>query len=268
MVTYIIGIFITQLVTDHIQTHAHAEESDLADLYGSLDSSMISLYMAITGGDDWGNLMHPLSDELSPLFAPFYVLYIAFSMFALLNVVTGLFVEKAMASALDDRDAIIQEQLAREGSYVNEVRAAFAEADQDGSGTITLDEFQIHLRDERVQAYFKSLELDPSYAVDLFHLLDLGDTGAVNTEEFVLGCLRLKGHAKSIDVATLKYESKRMTHQWNHFVVYVVNSFKQLGVDVQSTTIASLCGSHPGSTQTPQIDKLPDALNDTTVEQS
>merc|ERR1719235_3104707 len=114
--------------------------------------------------------MDPLRYELSPFFGVFYVLYIAFSMFALLNVVTGLFVEKALASALDDRDAVIQEQLAREESYANEVRRCFHEADEDGSGTISWNEFNAHLGDPRVQAYFKTLDIDAPEIRGLFKL--------------------------------------------------------------------------------------------------
>merc|ERR1712124_212805 len=124
MIIYMVGIFITQLVTAHVQEYPHAVESDVVDLYGSLGVSMLSLYMAITGGADWGDMMRPLVQDLSPLFYPGYALYIAFCVFALLNVVTGIFTEKAISHALDDRDAVIQDQLDRENSYVNGVRAA------------------------------------------------------------------------------------------------------------------------------------------------
>eukprot|EP00746_Dinoflagellata_sp_MGD_P141695 gnl/MRDRNA2_/MRDRNA2_74764_c0_seq4.p2 gnl/MRDRNA2_/MRDRNA2_74764_c0~~gnl/MRDRNA2_/MRDRNA2_74764_c0_seq4.p2 ORF type:complete len:124 (-),score=30.95 gnl/MRDRNA2_/MRDRNA2_74764_c0_seq4:68-439(-) len=85
------------------------------------------------------------------------------------------------------------------------------EADQDNSGTITWEEFEQHARDARVQAYFNSLDLDVSEAQGLFSLLDIEDTGSVEIDDFVMGCLRLKGQAKAIDLATLIYENKRGT---------------------------------------------------------
>merc|ERR1719171_3438901 len=133
--------------------------------------------------------MSPLR-HVSPWFLPFYVFYISFSLLALLNVITGIFVEKAMMSALQDRETVIQDQLDSEDSWVNEMRSLMTEADQDEDGTITWEEFSSHIKDERVQAYFKTLELDLGMAEDLFRLIDVGDTGSVDTEEFVLSCLK------------------------------------------------------------------------------
>ena len=44
----------------------------------------------------------------------------------------------------------------------------------------------------------------------LFNLLDADDSGSISVKEFIQGCLRLRGQAKSIDVATLIYMTKRM----------------------------------------------------------
>merc|ERR1711862_993694 len=46
----------------------------------------------------------------------------------------------------------------------------------------------------------------------LFRLLDIDNSGQVSIAEFVLGCLRLRGSARNVDVATLLYENKRMMH--------------------------------------------------------
>ena len=56
------------------------------------------------------------------------------------------------------------------------------------------------MQDERVKAYFKSLDLDTSEARALFVLLDLEETDEVPIEKFIEGCMRMRGDAKSIDV--------------------------------------------------------------------
>eukprot|EP00746_Dinoflagellata_sp_MGD_P040890 gnl/MRDRNA2_/MRDRNA2_198754_c0_seq1.p1 gnl/MRDRNA2_/MRDRNA2_198754_c0~~gnl/MRDRNA2_/MRDRNA2_198754_c0_seq1.p1 ORF type:complete len:231 (-),score=40.02 gnl/MRDRNA2_/MRDRNA2_198754_c0_seq1:262-897(-) len=197
---------------------------------------MASLYMAITGGVSWGELQEPLVQHISPLFLPFFSLYIAFSMLALLNVVTGIFVEKAMASALDDRDSIIQEQLNMEESHANDFRRCFLEADTDQSDTVTWQEFQAHLDDSRVQAYFKTLDIDASEVYGLFKLLDLDGNGVVGVNDFVIGCMRLKGQAKAIDLATLMYENNRLAMSIKRLFNLVMDGFKQLGVTTQTNS--------------------------------
>merc|ERR1712045_103249 len=64
--------------------------------------------------------------------------------------------------------------------------------------------------DPRVQAFFMSLELEAIEARRLFRLLDIDETGSVDSEEFVVGCMCLKGGAKTMDVAALFMEVRRM----------------------------------------------------------
>eukprot|EP00746_Dinoflagellata_sp_MGD_P154865 gnl/MRDRNA2_/MRDRNA2_85082_c0_seq1.p1 gnl/MRDRNA2_/MRDRNA2_85082_c0~~gnl/MRDRNA2_/MRDRNA2_85082_c0_seq1.p1 ORF type:complete len:657 (-),score=123.71 gnl/MRDRNA2_/MRDRNA2_85082_c0_seq1:18-1988(-) len=236
IILYVIGIFITQVVLEHVQGHADDDNEELMTYYGNLGTTMISLFKAISGGADWGDLADPLILHISGMFAPVFVLYISFALFAVLNVVTGVFVESALASAQEDKDLVIQEEIAKRDSYVHEVRDLFKEADQDGSGELSWPELEKHLHDPRVQAYFKALELDASEARGLFNLLDTDDTGTVSSDEFVMGCMRLKGQAKSIDVATLMYENKRMASKWNGFMQFVEQSFDRLDSFVSASS--------------------------------
>merc|ERR1719171_2977142 len=89
----------------------------------------------------------------------------------------------------------------------------FLEADLDGDGSVSYDEFQNHLKDNRVKAYLRTLDLEAAEAEDLFGLLDLDGSGSVDIEELVMGCLKLKGQAKSIDVQLLMYENQHMMDQ-------------------------------------------------------
>merc|ERR1712176_265111 len=52
-------------------------------------------------------------------------------------------------------------------------------------------------------------QLDTSDARELFNLLDVDENEEIGIEEFILGCKRLRGQAKSSDVATLIRESKK-----------------------------------------------------------
>merc|ERR1711908_73891 len=74
----------------------------------------------------------------------------------------------------------------------------------------------------------RSLDLDVEEARGLFKLIDIDDTNEVGIEEFVTGCVRLKGNAKSIDLATLMYENKRMVQQFSGFFDYATERFDKL----------------------------------------
>merc|ERR1711920_38806 len=79
------------------------------------------------------------------------------------------------------------------------------------------NEFMDHVQDERVVAYFATLDLQASDAITLFELLDsqTHDERGIAIDDFVHGCLRLKGPAKSADMAAMMAECKVIYRQIN-----------------------------------------------------
>merc|ERR1712113_428268 len=119
-----------------------------------------------------------------------------------MNVITGVFVESALATSQADRDM----------HMVHHVREIFQRADQDGSGKLSWEEFQAAL--PTMIDYFKAVDIDITEAEHLFTLLDMEETGSVLLEEFVMGCFRLRGPAKSMDLVMMMYESRRQHRTW------------------------------------------------------
>lgn len=64
----------------------------------------------------------------------------------------------------------------------------------------------MHIEDKEVQAFFDHLELGGADVGRLFRLLDRTGNGKVDAEEFVTGCLCLRGGAKTMDVAAVVLE--------------------------------------------------------------
>merc|ERR1712032_966874 len=87
----------------------------------------------------------------------------------------------------------------------------------DKSGTITWDEFSKIVNDDQMKEYFMAVDIDVTEAEGLFHLLDINDSGHVGIEEFIMGCMRLKGTAKSIDLANMLYQQKRERLRFDAF---------------------------------------------------
>merc|ERR550539_470518 len=102
----VFGVFFTDgaiayCVQNNVMRAAHTEE--LRRYFGTLSASTLSLYMAMSGGEDWAIFMtalNPLSWEYQLLF----VLFVTFAVLALLNVVTAVFVGTAMQQAQSDRE--------------------------------------------------------------------------------------------------------------------------------------------------------------------
>merc|ERR1711957_233353 len=111
----------------------------------------------MSGGNDWA--MYFDAPMMLPFWYPcFYLLFIVFSLFAVVNIVTGVFVESALQSNVSDRDIVVHEELESKKNYQKSMQKLFEEMDEDGKGTISMDEFERKLKDDRVIAYFNALK--------------------------------------------------------------------------------------------------------------
>lgn len=219
LIFYIFGIMLTWGVYDFHMTSGSAwldpKYDDLRVYFGTLFRSIISLYMGITNGKSWDLYYDALAD-LS-LYRVLFLMFIAFSLFAAVNVVTGVFVESAMRTSEEDRDFLIQEELQAREANLKSLHRLFLEMDTSANGTISLQEFERHVTDERAMAYFQSMKLDVTEVKTLFELLDIDRSGQIDIKEFMVGCDKLRGEAKSLDVAVLQFQVRWLIHMFCDF---------------------------------------------------
>lgn len=229
MIIYVFGILFTEATTYHFQlldgfdqlvNNEDTREFLLHRYWGTLPRSMFTLFKAISGGISWDIVVFPLA-EINWVWVGVFTIFIAFAYFAVLNVVTGVFCQSAIETAQQNEDLVIQTQIANKKVYVDRIKRLFKDMDIDQSGDITIREFEKHLGSDSVQAYFASLDLDTSDAWTLFKLLDSDEGNAIDVEEFIMGCLRLKGTAKSIDIAKMSCENKFMMKKLGTFMKFV-----------------------------------------------
>jgi len=214
MILYIFGIVFTQASAYHqenLDTWDSEETEELLRRFGKLERSALSLFEAMSGGISWGELLVSLA-PVGVQYELLFLIYIAFSLFAVVNIVTGVFVESAMQCSQEDRESLIQEEMMSKEAYMVSMQKVFEEMDVDNSGSVSMTEFKAAIEDERLVAYFDALGLEITDVKTLFVLLDRDKTGLISIEDFVLGCMRLKGGAKSLDLAKLMYESEWIVH--------------------------------------------------------
>merc|ERR1740121_816392 len=93
IVIYCMAVYFTELASAGQDTTAPTDTRH----WGSLSSSVLSLYMGITGGDDWVRLIEPFktNDANYVVATGVFSIYIAFATLVMLNLVTGVFVDSA-----------------------------------------------------------------------------------------------------------------------------------------------------------------------------
>lgn len=232
------AIFILQQVLSFHKDEemaGRARDTGLMNTFDTVMNTMQLLFMCICGGVNWGEVYLDL-DRVSWFVSIIFLVYIFFVMFGVLNVVTGAFVDSMRLVSQRDQDYAIEEELKCTNRFRTDVTKIFEEADADDSGTLCWEEFEAHLVDERVKAYFKSLELDTSEARALFVLLDVEETNEVPIEKFIDGCMKMRGDAKSIDVNMLLYENEKMLSKITSFTEYAEEQFDSLSEDIAAIT--------------------------------
>jgi len=205
---FITSVYFTQMVTDHkvsqmdkttVEERArmmNLEDPRLLEFYGTLDRTMLTLYQTISEGIHWDAAMEPLRVHCSAWMPVSFSLYVAFVTFAMLNVITGVFVESAIQTANEDKKKVL----------LDNMRSVFQDADMDNSGSITWDEFKSQLENPQLQSFLGAVDLDLREAENLFHLLDVHGRKEIDFDDFVSGAMKIHGFAKAIDLATFMHE--------------------------------------------------------------
>lgn len=212
LVIFVFATCFMQATANYIDISADGKcVQDLTDKYGTLWDSMLTLFMSITGGLDWHEASRPIFCT-STVYGIFFLLYIFFVTFGVLNVVTGVFVDKALEIAQLDQDMAIMDQVEQQKKDMKNLRQFLEDIDDNCDGVITKEEIMGHITgdSELIQAALQTMHIDGASLDQLFDILDPEQTGHVLIEEFVQGCLRVRGDAKSIDMCRLLVESRLM----------------------------------------------------------
>jgi len=208
LMMYIVGIVFTQVVTEYrIELLVDGEtDTNLVYWWGSLFRSILTLYQSILGGVDWDDVTNPLM-QISPVWAIGFSFYIAFVCLAMMNVITGIFVESALKNAENEKDK----------SFIAHVRGIYDLYASDASGVIHREEFDTLAKDQEFQQQMKEIGVDVKMAKNLFNLLDEDASDSIDCEELLNGLVRLRAGARYLDILTVLGEvdkQKRRFYAW------------------------------------------------------
>jgi len=209
-VLYIFALIFVQGVANHTREAGETALDELTDEYfGRVYKAMLSLYMAATGGNDWV-VFYEVIAQTGRRNAILFLMFMLFIQIAVLNVVTGIFVENAMKFAEPDHEAIAQDKRRKDKFEAEHLTRLCCQMDTDYSGSISLEEFRkAYMTRKEVRSTLSGLGLDIQDAEVFFNTLScINDKKHVNIESFVTCCLRLRGAATSIDLQNMELHTR------------------------------------------------------------
>eukprot|EP00929_Paragymnodinium_shiwhaense_P120580 TRINITY_DN9253_c0_g5_i1.p1 TRINITY_DN9253_c0_g5~~TRINITY_DN9253_c0_g5_i1.p1 ORF type:complete len:549 (+),score=89.20 TRINITY_DN9253_c0_g5_i1:118-1764(+) len=203
VLVYFFSVLFTQMALVNISPDDPDFER-IIHFFGSIPRTALTLFASAFGGLGWHDQVELLQGSISSCAGWLFCLYIAFCMIALMNVITGVFVDKALRSA----------RAAEEKSLCNHVTSIFFDEGYPNK-QISWDMFHSTLSETGMADYFKAIDVDESEAKNLFTLLDTDNSGGVDCKELVNGLLRLRGNAGALEVSLMMRELSYMLDRFD-----------------------------------------------------
>lgn len=202
---YIVGIYFMVVALYYLKdtTHLDNEEEyklNLASNWNGLYISLMSLMYSITGGLSWQPLAEPFyhMGAWGDFHGFVFTAFIAMSTIGLLNILIGIFAQKATDVSSVSRDAAITQAYLKIMDNRRNMEEIFDEFDKDADSHITTKEIEVGLTQPRIQAYFYLLDIDVADEKLFLDHFDENHNGYVSKDEFVKGCQMLQGACRPL----------------------------------------------------------------------
>jgi len=137
----------------------------------------------------------------------FFVLYIIFFQFAFYNIITSIFVDKAMKLAKPDDETLLMDRKKEDAAAKFQLQMVFSQLDDDNSGEISLDELSKVCEDEHMVYQLELLQIAVWDVEGFFRSLTaVTEKDTLDMDMFVDGCMKIRGAATSLDVQSIRWQ--------------------------------------------------------------
>jgi len=165
----------------------------------------------------------------------FIIIFLGVLTFGLMNVVIAIVVENTLAQAERDEKKLAKARERDRLKVFSQLRDIFVEADVDQSGSLDVQEVIDVIAKPEIYNKLKMIEFPVENPVQIFTLLDYDDSGELSIDEFISGCLRMKGAAKSKDLLVAQVAVDQMKRSFDAFSEEMHTCHEKIE-DLQRTT--------------------------------
>jgi len=230
--TFVFSLFFAQLVTDWLVAEGYktADPALLADLeeyYGTLRKTMVSLFMAFTGGELWAVLWRPLQ-RVSPWCEPLFVFYILLTTCGMVKILGALFVDMVLFTSNRDHDIQMTEREQKDRELADGLKQLVQSADRQKTGRVSRDAVMRVLSKKENNKILKELGLELDMVKSLFALLDIEERNRVGIDELCYGMMNMSADSHFARNSMLMFQSKRTLDKLDFIARIVGNKFHKL----------------------------------------
>jgi hypothetical protein len=172
------------------------------EYFGTFTRALQSMIEMLLG--NWYSITRLLTANVSEWYVIFGVSHQLIVGFAVIEVITGVFLHQTFKVANLDDGILVNENKRETKSQTEKMVRFFQHADADGNGELSPSEFRDILGKDKVQEWLGAMGLDVTNVEKVFGLWDMDGDGSLSPEELIAGALQLKGQAKAMDLALLR----------------------------------------------------------------
>eukprot|EP00929_Paragymnodinium_shiwhaense_P094806 TRINITY_DN55611_c0_g1_i1.p1 TRINITY_DN55611_c0_g1~~TRINITY_DN55611_c0_g1_i1.p1 ORF type:complete len:640 (-),score=119.40 TRINITY_DN55611_c0_g1_i1:85-2004(-) len=181
--------------------------------FGTFSRGLLSMYEITMG--NYVPISRTMHETVSEWFLPLVLSYRCVVSFALIKVISAIFLCETLKAAQSNDEVMIMQRERAMSKHVRKISQLFKEADESGDGQLSLEEFQGIMGDERVRIWLAAQELEVEDVRLVFDMVDDGK-GMLTAEELVRGFARLKGAARSMDLLSLQHCLEKLEADVKH----------------------------------------------------
>lgn len=203
------GILMCQILQEFMSNPDNDADARKAVFYyfGTFTHATVTMFEITLA--NWVTSCRVLYTEVSTWFAVFYILYRGCFMFAVIRVITAVFLAETARCAASDDDIAMRLKHRQKEAYCKKMATIFTELDETQQGYISAKEFAPLMTDGLLKTWLTTLEIDTSELDQLFKMLEDGND-RIDLHAFTEGMTRIRGNAKSIDILKLQVATKQL----------------------------------------------------------
>lgn len=168
--------------------------------YGSIGLTMLHLFMCVTGGSNWSEYYFPL-EPTGVINCMLFLLFVAFTQIALLNIILGIFVDGAMKNMEADKEEEAEKHADKQQNIANNLRELCYEMDGDGDGKLSTVEWRRAIKKPKVKKQLEVMNFRLSEVKEfLGHMCAGGEEDMIHIELFVDSIMRFRGSSSCFDM--------------------------------------------------------------------
>ncbi|CAJ1336692.1 unnamed protein product [Effrenium voratum] len=216
------------------------------------------LFQTVVAGDSWGRVAVPVI-HASPATALIFIGSLLTLVFGVLNLIVAVVVDTFAEARLHDVEALAEEleiDLQADREQLNEL---FQRIDKQGTGELTLDELIDGARnDATFQSRLKVMDIDESDLQQLFHMIDVDQSGTLQVSEFV-GPLSRWAHDSKTAPRFIKYNLMQSMQMQEDLIDVTERRFEMLSQQIDLLAGGRAMLSHDEASELSQPMASPEA---------